>query len=307
MSRMIDRLLLNGYTFPPGGNNLSDQEEWRKEFAKPLETVLPIAEVFMIDNVADYFFTNGKEMLDLNKDFPNTFPPFENMWTEWRYPSGKVNENIIPLSYQKRAFCNAGVHFISHTSGDGDEIERSVWAGLYLEWHKGIIRGPVGFFKYITDYNGVIKENSAQMRMPGFDPYLPNAPAPFLFRLITILFFPSMLAISLLHCKNVTIEPNYPPAALNKSYQKKHGRPMVKYYTLNIKPMKEVLRREGNSETTGLKHALHICRGHFKDYSDKGLFGKYKGMYWWDSHVRGTVEQGAVIKDYNIKAPSITP
>ena len=38
--------------------------------------------------------------------------------------------------------------------------------------------------------------------------------------------------------------------------------------------------------------ALHFVRGHFKDYSVKGLFGKYKKVYWWDSQVRGEVMWG---------------
>ena len=69
--------------------------------------------------------------------------------------------------------------------------------------------------------------------------------------------------------------------------------------------MKKVLREEGKSEETGLKHALHICRGHFKDYRDgKGLFGRYKDIYWWESQVRGNGEHGVVLKDYNVNEPS---
>ena len=49
---------------------------------------------------------------------------------------------------------------------------------------------------------------------------------------------------------------------------------------------------------------LHICRGHFKDYRESGLFGKVKGIFWWDQYVRGDLENGAVVKDYNVKAPA---
>ena len=73
------------------------------------------------------------------------------------------------------------------------------------------------------------------------------------------------------------------------------------FKTLEIEPMKRALKHEGQSETAGLKKALHICRGHFKDYSKHGLFGKYKGLYWWDSHVRGSTEEGVVVKDYAVK------
>jgi hypothetical protein len=49
-----------------------------------------------------------------------------------------------------------------------------------------------------------------------------------------------------------------------------------------------------------MKQALHICRGHFKDYRQSGLFGRHKGVFWWDMAARGSAEQGIVDKDYRI-------
>lgn len=65
--------------------------------------------------------------------------------------------------------------------------------------------------------------------------------------------------------------------------------------------MKKIIKTEGNVDEVGLKRALHICRGHFKNYSNgKGLFGKYKGLYWWDMNLRGNSENGTVVKDYKV-------
>ena len=70
--------------------------------------------------------------------------------------------------------------------------------------------------------------------------------------------------------------------------------------------MKQILRTEGQSQSTGIKQGLHICRGHFKDYTrGRGLFGRFKGLYWWDSQVRGTAEKGIVVKDYRVSC--LTP
>ena len=49
-----------------------------------------------------------------------------------------------------------------------------------------------------------------------------------------------------------------------------------------------------------MRKALHFVRGHFKDYSVKGL-RKYKGMYWWDSQVRGEVNGRVVHKSCRVK------
>jgi hypothetical protein len=114
------------------------------------------------------------------------------------------------------------------------------------------------------------------------------------------LLYPLWLAISFLHCKNVTtgkVDPCHPQGKKKASMQCQR----VHYHMLDIHPMREVLRREGNQDTTGLKQALHICRGHFRDYSQgRGLFGKHKGLYWFDQHLRGSSEYGVVVKDYTI-------
>jgi hypothetical protein len=69
---------------------------------------------------------------------------------------------------------------------------------------------------------------------------------------------------------------------------------------LNIHPIKKILEIEGQSQKTGLKMALHICRGHFKDFTERGLFGKYHGLYWWDAHARGNAKEGIALKDYRV-------
>jgi hypothetical protein len=77
--------------------------------------------------------------------------------------------------------------------------------------------------------------------------------------------------------------------------------PEIRYHVLDINPMKEVLRTEGNIDANGLKKALHICRGHFAHY-ENGLFGRGEACtVWKPSHVRGSVEHGIVDKDYRIK------
>jgi len=113
------------------------------------------------------------------------------------------------------------------------------------------------------------------------------------------------LTICLMHCKNVSAVEQVPPAKLQKARQRRGKRPLVRYHVLNIQPMAKVLRREGGlGSGTGLAQALHICRGHFKDFRQSGLFGRVKGIFWWDQHARGERDKGVVVKDYNIVAPT---
>ena len=67
---------------------------------------------------------------------------------------------------------------------------------------------------------------------------------------------------------------------MSKKHLRERGMPLVSYHVLNIDPMRRVLSRDGHADTSGLRHALHICRGHFKEFTDEApLFGKYTGSY----------------------------
>jgi hypothetical protein len=109
------------------------------------------------------------------------------------------------------------------------------------------------------------------------------------------------IASAFMSCKNVQLIENQPPRYERRQREREKKPPLTKYYTLEIEPMKKILRTEGKSEEVGLKKALHICRGHFAHYTpDKPLFGKVSGRFWIPAHVRGSKEVGEIKKDYKI-------
>lgn len=182
----------------------------------------------------------------------------------------------------------------------------------------GSLIGPLGVWSYLVDkYGYVLGEPSFSLPanpewVRSLDPNWDRAQHQMVHITKRLqqntgatLYFPAFLAVSLMHCKNVVMGTVKPPPKLNKKHIKKGHRPLITYRTLEIEPMKKVLRHEGGADQTGISQALHICRGHFKDYrgSEKGLFGKYKGLWWWDQHLAGKAEHGTVVKDYVELAP----
>lgn len=106
------------------------------------------------------------------------------------------------------------------------------------------------------------------------------------------------LAITFCHCKNVEIIETVPQ---HTRAMRRRNEPVKKsFHTIHINPIKKILKTEGQSETLGLNQALHICRGHFKNYQGRGLFGKYQGTYWWPMHARGSDVYGKIVQDYKI-------
>lgn len=117
--------------------------------------------------------------------------------------------------------------------------------------------------------------------------------------------YPALLTISFLHCQNVEILPVTPSERRSRSYRKKHGRDLVRYHVLDIKPIRRLLERYHRGERSDLRRALHICRGHFKTFTpDAPLLGRAVGTFWWGPQVRGSREEGVVLKDYRVSAPS---
>lgn len=118
------------------------------------------------------------------------------------------------------------------------------------------------------------------------------------------LLFECLFAIQLMHCKNISLEEKDPlselPSKARRQFLKRNKEPLREYYTLNIDPMKKILKDKGNIEFNGFKKALHICRGHFKTYEGKGLFGKYQGTFWIPQHLKGNKSEGEIVKDYKI-------
>lgn len=119
-------------------------------------------------------------------------------------------------------------------------------------------------------------------------------------QLAVFLCQPAFMAISFMHCKNVAVQES-PEDAPPPKWIRRQRVPEVRYRVLDIEPMKQVLRTEGRIEETGLKKALHICRGHFATYTEeKPLFGKVSGTFWVPQCIKGNHKHGTVVKDYSI-------
>lgn len=317
MPRLIDRLLIEDFS--------------KNSRFKKMSELLGDSIFFSVDNVAKHYFEESEKDVWLVDSFPNIAPPYQTFFMEYRLPNfvnvgGKIKENrvgknnpYVGMLFQCNEISDENQGLISDFQGDKKSVK---WHFLCLPFlwsnnSQDIVSPIYCSYRFLVDEFGQMckKENGDPMFGTGFfkkeveelcakngvnvESFTKmisndsnNAVAPFL------------LAISFMHCKNVTVEQVTPDAPVSKIYHKKHGRPLEKYHILNIEPMRKVLRTEGNSQKTGLKQALHICRGHFKDFSKgKGLFGKFKGLYWWDNQVRGSHQQGIVDKDYNVKTP----
>jgi hypothetical protein len=203
-------------------------------------------------------------------------------------------------------------------SCDPDTVGWVLHSELILEWEKTEPVGPV-LFTFIP----VARDGSWLFRgdeplwwsalptfgLGGLPGDVPEEPPEYvgdeMEKRLALYLAPLLLTISFMHCRNVSIRPVDPPERLSRRYERKHNRPLTRYHVLDIEPMRRILDTEGEAQTKGLRHALHICRGHFKTFTeDAPLFGRHVGTYWWPAYVRGSAEVGTVEKDYRLRLDS---
>lgn len=109
-------------------------------------------------------------------------------------------------------------------------------------------------------------------------------------------------ALRLLSCKNIVTADASDEYNQPEKWRRRMKQPKLQYKVLKVyAPGKKIedavplVSRNGNE--TIMPH--HYCRGHFATYTEeKPLFGKYSGKFWIPAHVRGSVKNGAVVKDY---------
>jgi hypothetical protein len=314
MKRLAEILIMNG-CWPMRWHPRSEEQNkhWHKELAECLSKM----PCFVVDNVADYFYTGTEqEYWSIDKDFPILAPPFRVFWMEYRQPRQSISKVHGQVDISDRKGWATGAIISAYTreeieKGEGrtsffptefkEEMRWRLSVQAYQQGGKEEAVGPTGSWQIDLDEAG----RPIPITLCGV-PYaegLEHLVPPEYARGMSTQVHPIMLAISFLHCKNVQTKQMEDPH--QKKKKKKRGKiGGIKFNVLEIEPMKKVLKTEGRSDEHGISKALHICRGHFKDYRDKGLFGKHKGIFWWEHSIRGSKEKGVVDKVYDVKGPA---
>jgi hypothetical protein len=259
---------------------------------------LPDMPVVVADNVGRYLnsFGPGTRLDDL---VSVVRPPFDEMWVDVQH---------VPTPIGMNAW---GIHL--GVDEDGERFKRRpddrwvVIATIFGEWRKNDPVGPLAQFVLPLTDQGRLRDPDAEGHGAIFGGLVEIEGMAESERYAWTGWFKSplgagLLAISFMHCKNVDVREVRPADAVAKKRRKRHGIPPTRYYVLDIAPMTGVLARDGDADATGLRNALHICRGHFKTFSpDAPLFGQLTGTFWWSDHVRGDAAHGTIEKDYRIR------
>jgi hypothetical protein len=262
-------------------------------------TTLPETPLVITDNVTEYLFSNetaGSNASWSVGDLPTVTPPFKSVFLETASPN-----DAAPIRSWGAFFSRLDEPESCGNPEIPDDMVRWVVEMALLFDDRGIIKTHPAVYLFYLDATGQLLCDSqgstlyetATIVEPELAGILEGDSRWEELKESTFsLALPFWFAFAFMHCKNVTLES--PPVSRQVRRQaERKGTPLLDYRVLNIEPMKRVLKTEGRLDDAGPKVALHICRGHFKDFRDgPGLFGKHKGVYWWEGSVRGLCRGG---------------
>ncbi len=282
--RLYDMLRASGVPFPKRPQVIVADAIWtaidrtpdRLWTAADFPNVAPPFEQFFIeahseelpDLYGGIYFQDATETAKGHRTEPPGARPFENVrWTL----------KIVGFGAYKGWVCGFPGFAYLHVGPDGEWLDDSQQVSIYVD---NLFRNHISDVAFLATHSA--------LGINDFMNYIPFC----------------LQAIALMHCRNVTTEIEHPRDSRQqrRHYERHHGAPMTDYHVLKIKPMRARSAGESGSsrEAEGITRQ-HIARGHFKTYTDAApLFGKWTGVYWWESQLRGNPERGAADKDYEV-------
>jgi hypothetical protein len=109
--------------------------------------------------------------------------------------------------------------------------------------------------------------------------------------------------LAMMNCANIDTVSHHVPDAFQKARVKNGKKPLVSYHTVRVdfdKTPHAIAAQSLPGDGTTPRH--HKKRGHIKDYrGGNGLFGRYKGLWYWGPALAGSEELGVVVSDYEVR------
>lgn len=318
--RLLDTLLEEIVLTPLPAHDVYINAERVATHNASVRTVLAGAQCIEASNIARFFeqsYTSAPDAFaGFWKDLKCLVPPFERFFIEWEEPLGitgaqrmgtmfiacKPDEAEATLrdilgetaySTPKMIVSFIEKHhptwiyltfdFVEFPNKDGRNI-----SGLRGPYHIGV--GAIGEDGTLLDWwmqhgalNAISEHESKQLGLASMVAWT---------------------AIAMLNCHNIDTVEHVAPELFQRSRTRKGKLPLVSYRTIQVNLEKTPRSISAATLPGEDRNRLHQKRGHMKDYrKGNGLFGKYKGLWYWGPHLAGSGSEGVVIADYEVNAP----
>ena len=293
------------------------------------------AEAIVVDNVARMYYEDmSGSRIHLAKDCPNATPPFPLTWVETRAPSvvrvgTKVTKwggpeewgiifNCLDLwasSKSRGGHLNdiMGRDLRWHVEGFlfcGGNLGRNVEPLYVGKSQPADVTGPLGMVSLPLDSTGRFVDGlwspPGTLSTYSFMTRGGEADGDWIASLLEPLWY----GLSIGNCSNVDLVQGRSHRRVARRWKRKTGKELMVYKTIHLGERGTRASGDGQSGEPSHHVALHLCRGHFRTYTaDKPLGGPKGavGTFWIPSHIRGSKDEGVIVKDYNVNTPAPDP
>jgi hypothetical protein len=292
-----------------------DARELTDGVRQRLTSSVPAVPLLVFDNVAEHFVDEVESgqrtgTYDLQREYPCLAAPFGEFWVEARAPAGALMAGIQRWG--------ALVTATDYAEWDpADRGQRADVLGYNPRWQLlGLAvydRAGEGPTPLMADWICHLGEDGRLLGRPKWVTYPGIGKRvnqddldEFVGEIAQVLLLPLLAGICYLHCTNVRVVDHpslrLPPRPDHRRGPTRPGRRTLRYSTIEVAPglAPSAARGLPADEIDG-GVALHLARGHFKDYrTGGGLFGKQHGMWWSGPTLRGDPVRGVVVSDYDV-------
>lgn len=232
-------------------------------------------------------------------EFPPIRLPWQVTWLEFRWPEGPIKLGAILVELDRDGFIEATK--LNHELRNLKPSDSYIMASCFCEIEQ--VRKVVPLGGFFIGLTSEFRHNQTAAvpiihRCFSCDKDMPGV-------LLTRITGVTLKTLGVANCKNIILERQCPyDEALQKARVRRGKPPFFDYHILRIDPSKTRTKTIGGPvEHDSDPKRLHICRGHFKTYTDeRPLFGRLTGTFWVPQHMRGDMDVGVVAKDYEIVA-----
>ena len=269
-----------------------------QEFIKPEPVVI------RADNVSHYALEHGLEQgWDDLLSFKCSRPSFPKMLVQFPAPHWNTTVEVLitemPKELKFEAKDEAKPEVIAHMNGFRDALlSHGLDRFLMFQMNPPINKGWITTILGLNEHGSVLSKEDGTAFVRIITPKIAEKKAEDASDFAVTV---GLATLNFMNCRNVQVIDN-PPSRQVKRHCERTGEPLpVTYKTLIIHPN---LRRRKVYAQAGIPadRALHIVRGHFKDYRHGRGLGRNggHGLWWWSPTVRGTSTERAIVKNYSV-------
>lgn len=303
MSRLLDRILTEPVTVAPSiAKALNDEER------AAIGNVRVVA-----DDVTRMYWQSLQIDWDFRSDFGPLRPPFDLMWIEGRIPLKLYSDGRWHTTPSRQQVTNGSFVWVEPADGTApDSITPDVGAfdgGLvvcmthFMSFRDGVVvRMPCGSRIHISEDGKYLDRIVTTPPEWGQTPDLDVDGRAMHVRSEAMSAHQTMLAISLMNCKNVTLVDETPPSKVSAKHQARTGVPLTRYTRIVLPSASHAATTKKEAQdAAGAVQPWHLVRGHFKTYTeDAPLFGSKTGTWWWGWQARGSKKAGVHLPTYDV-------